>query len=153
MKGQVRTTPPTFLEGELAIPSLTADGKIQVDASVSIAGGATEAKQDSQIALETDIKTAVESIDTKTPTTPFGIPRIWKKYASIPPGGIDLTAEFPGRTPCRIETYSDGLLNVEPLDTPGDSVSHDTYYGWTWTMCAGKILDTTTAVPIIAYWL
>lgn len=41
-------------------------GKLDVNASVTITGGATEAKQDSQIALETTLNTLIETLQELT---------------------------------------------------------------------------------------
>lgn len=105
-----------------------------------------------------DVKTAVEAVKTAVETaqaeaTRFAKPpSIWKKYATIPGGGLDLATEFPGKSVVRIETYGDGLLNMRPTGDAGNVVSADSFYGWTWLVDAAKIEDTTTALPLFVYW-
>lgn len=98
-----------------------------------------------------DIKTAVDTARDESTRVTLP-PTIWKKYAAIPSGGLNLGAQFPGKIPVRVETYGDGLLDMRPAGDAGNIVSADSFYGWTWLVTPDIIEDTTTALPLIVYW-
>jgi hypothetical protein len=98
-----------------------------------------------------DLKTAVETSQAET-TRFVKSPSIWKSYATIPIGGLDIAAEFPGKTMERVETYAEGVLAMRPAGDAGNVVTSNTSYGWTWVVEAATIEDTTTALPLIVYW-
>jgi len=105
-----------------------------------IAAPATESKQNA-------IKLAIELLSLVSAP-----PTLWKKYTTVPSGGIDLSAVYPGSTPVRVETYGDGVLAMKPLGDPMAVVTVDSFYGWTWTLSPQTIEDTTTALPLLVYW-
>jgi hypothetical protein len=115
--------------------------EIGVDADASASSLVTLVSQTDQIEPKLD-----ELIRFQSP------PRLWKRYVAIPGGGLDLTTVYPGRIPTRIETYGDGNLVVKPLDDTSVPVTVVSNFGWTWSISAATIEDTTTALPLIVYW-
>lgn len=128
MKGQVRTTNEEFLENELVIASLDGYGRVQVALdSISVSGGATEAKQDTG-------NTSLASIDTKTSNLALEATSqlILAKLSSLGPwvdrATVNVPAEpsaaqqLPSYTCTELKVIAD-RANTQPIYFGGSSVS------------------------------
>ncbi len=122
MRGQYNSVPPTIPEGSFEFAQIDENGNLRV-AVVSGGGGsggdASASNQSTQITLETAIKTAVESIDSKVPADPATDTSILLVIDALAP----LLQEGGTVT----ETNSSDILTAVELlgaKTPGPSTEH-----------------------------